>query len=300
MSAAPTASTSASASKGPPVVVQSTGSGNSILRGNPVLEHIRNVAKEWADIVPDFQVGRTTCALFLSLKYHRLHPEYVHQRIQKLGNMYNLRILLVHCDITEHQDTLRELTKMCLINNITIIVAWSAEECALYLSTYKVYEYKPPDAIRERVDKDHMSILRAALTSIRSVNKTDVTTLKTTFSSFAGVAKATQDQLVKCPGIGQTKARRIKDAFDRPFQNRPATTIADVVPLNPARTKQPSAGAMGPPPVPVAGPSKQPPPRPPREPSPTWSIELDLNKSTLHYQNLRDLQQFLFPLTTRH
>lgn len=80
-----------------------------------------------------------------SLKYHRLHPEYVHQRIQKLGNAYNLRILLVMCDVvsialslylchkitqtsivqSEHQEPIRELTKICLINNITVMVAWS-------------------------------------------------------------------------------------------------------------------------------------------------------------------------------
>lgn len=82
-------------------------------RGNPVLEHIRNVAKQYSDIVPDFQVGRTTCMLFLrsvpqrhimslrlaSLRYHRLHPEYIHQRIERLAHMYTLRILLLLCDI---------------------------------------------------------------------------------------------------------------------------------------------------------------------------------------------------------
>ena len=76
------------------------------------------MAKEFGDIVPDFEVGRTTGVLYLrwfalyewvwwrmmltlfsSLKYHRLHPEYIHQRIEKLGHRYNLRILLIVCDI---------------------------------------------------------------------------------------------------------------------------------------------------------------------------------------------------------
>jgi DNA repair protein Rad10 len=78
-----------------------------------------------------------------SLRYHRLHPEYIHQRIERLGQSYNLRILLLMCDIvcpfpthththlcptapqSEHQDPIRELTKVCLLNNITVIVAWS-------------------------------------------------------------------------------------------------------------------------------------------------------------------------------
>ena len=38
----------------------------------------------------------------ISLKYHRLHPEYIHQRIERMKNMYNARILLVHSDIVGH------------------------------------------------------------------------------------------------------------------------------------------------------------------------------------------------------
>lgn len=87
-------------------------------RGNPVLECIKNVGKEFGDVVVDYQVGRTTGVLYLrypltsakgvyqvinilpsSLRYHRLHPEYIHQRIERLGSAYNLRILLILCDI---------------------------------------------------------------------------------------------------------------------------------------------------------------------------------------------------------
>lgn len=38
--------------------------------GNPVLKHIRNVRWQFADIVPDYQMGGQTCALFLSLRCH--------------------------------------------------------------------------------------------------------------------------------------------------------------------------------------------------------------------------------------
>lgn len=109
----------------PPVVHPA--SGNTIIinpcqRLNPIVECIRNVPKEFGDILPDYQVGKTTGVLFLrcllylpfssippaerilllwhhSLRYHRLHPEYIHQRIERLGLSYNLRILLLMCDI---------------------------------------------------------------------------------------------------------------------------------------------------------------------------------------------------------
>ena len=55
----------------------------------------------------------------------------------------------------------------------------SAEEAGYYLSTFKQFEHKPPDLIKERVDKDYHSMLRTALTSISKVNKTDVEILRT-------------------------------------------------------------------------------------------------------------------------
>ena len=38
---------------------------NSCQRGNPVLQHIKGVAWEYADIVPDYQVGLSNGVLFL-------------------------------------------------------------------------------------------------------------------------------------------------------------------------------------------------------------------------------------------
>ncbi|TDL21709.1 DNA repair protein rad10, partial [Rickenella mellea] len=199
---------SSSSRPGPPVVQPSSGNAivvNPCQRLNPVLECIRNVSKEFGDIIPDFQLGKTTCALFLSLKYHRLHPEYVHQRIQRLGHAYTLRILLLMCDISEHQDPIREITKTCLINNMTVIVAWTPEEAGMYLATYKAFEHKSPDVIKERVDRDYHAVLKAALTSINKVNSTDVETLRTSFGSFANIAKASPEELLKLPGFGQVK-----------------------------------------------------------------------------------------------
>ena len=51
-----------------------------------------------------WSAGRITMDLWQgfadgSLKYHRLHPEYIHQRIEKMKGMYNVRILLVLCDV---------------------------------------------------------------------------------------------------------------------------------------------------------------------------------------------------------
>ncbi|TBU23582.1 restriction endonuclease type II-like protein [Dichomitus squalens] len=289
----------------PPVVVPGTGNNiivNPCQRGNPILECVRNVGKEYGDILADYQVGRTTGVLFLSLRYHRLHPEYIHQRIEKLGHAYNLRILLLMCDVSEHQEPIRELTKICLINEITVMVAWNAEEAGYYLSTYKQFEHKPPDLIKERVDKDYNSMLRTALTSISKVNKTDVETLRTSFGSFATIAKASSEQLQNLPGFGQVKAKRIQDAFNKPFRNNCTSALPVSTQLQVRASQQASTSSEGqahntdkgkgraiePEPIDgtdfVSGRRAPTPPRPPpapraRSPSPTWDMELDLNDS---------------------
>ncbi|KAH7913894.1 restriction endonuclease type II-like protein [Hygrophoropsis aurantiaca] len=273
--------------KAKPPVVQ-PGSGNNIIinpnqRKNPLLDCIRDVGKEFGDIVPDFQVGRTTCALFLSLKYHRLHPEYIHTRIEKLGHSYNLRILLILCDVSESQELIRELTKVCLINNMTIIVAWSNEEAGQYLATYKQFEHKPPDLIKERVDQDYDSLLRTALTSISKVNKTDVETLRTSLGSFADIARTPADRLQKLPGFGPVKVRRIKEAFEKPFRNKITSSTLSLTQRDVPQGGNPDTNASTSikdkgkgreiAPTATSAPSSS----LPQPPSPVWDIELDLD-----------------------
>uniref|UniRef100_A0A1B6C8P4 ERCC1-like central domain-containing protein n=1 Tax=Clastoptera arizonana TaxID=38151 RepID=A0A1B6C8P4_9HEMI len=83
-------------------VIKVSGSiGNSILvnpkqKGNPLLTYISNVPWEFDDsIIPDYVMGRTTCALFLSLRFHNLKPEYINERLRDLGRLYDLRVLVV-------------------------------------------------------------------------------------------------------------------------------------------------------------------------------------------------------------
>ncbi|GAA5968496.1 hypothetical protein JCM3765_006714 [Sporobolomyces pararoseus] len=195
---------------------------NSILinvcqKGNPVIQSIRSVPWEWGDVKCDYQVGPTTGVLFLSIRYHLLHPEYVHTRIADLGQSYSLRIILVQCDADNHTAAMRELTKICIVNNYTLLVAWSAQEVGRYLETYKQFERKPPDLIKERVDDSYMAHLTSALTSVRGVNKTDVTTLVSNFGSFEKIVNAPSAQLSNLPGLGDKKVKRLRDAFTGSF-----------------------------------------------------------------------------------
>ncbi|KAM6228826.1 DNA excision repair protein ERCC-1 [Spheniscus humboldti] len=190
-------------------------------RGNPVLKFVRNVPWEFGDVVPDYVLGQSTCALFLSLRYHHLNPGYIHDRLRHLGRSYGLQLLLLQVDVKDPHQALKELAKVCILADCTLLVAWSPEEAGRYLETYKAYEQKPPDLLKERVEQDFFSRMTDCLTSVKSVNKTDALSLLTTFGSLAAVVGASREDLSLCPGVGPQKAKRLFDVLHEPFLKVP-------------------------------------------------------------------------------
>ncbi|XP_030077555.1 DNA excision repair protein ERCC-1 [Microcaecilia unicolor] len=187
-------------------------------RGNPILKFVHNVPWEFDEIIPDYVMGQTTCALFLSLRYHNLNPNYIHERLKKLGQSYALRVLLVQVDVKDPHFALKELAKICILADCTLILAWSPEEAGRYLETYKSYEQKPADVLKEKVEQGFLSKMSDCLTTIKSVNKTDSLTLISTFESLADLAKASREDLSLCPGLGPQKAKRLFDVLHEPFR----------------------------------------------------------------------------------
>ncbi|XP_077862546.1 DNA excision repair protein ERCC-1-like [Saccoglossus kowalevskii] len=197
-------------------------SSNSIIvntkqKGNPILKHIRNVSWEYGDIVADYVMGKTTCALYLSIRYHNLKPDYIHDRLKQLGHSYELRILLVQVDVKDPHHAVKDLTKIAIRSDCTLILAWTPEEVGRYLETYKSYENKPADILKEKVQSDFMSRATDCLTTVKKVNKTDVVTLLSSFQSIEGIIKASKEELSLCPGFGPQKAYRLQSLFDESF-----------------------------------------------------------------------------------
>ncbi|KAI0540291.1 mating-type switching protein swi10 [Xylaria digitata] len=206
-----------------PQALPQRSSGSSILvsprqKGNPVLTALRSVAWEYSDIPADYGLGSTTCALFLSLKYHRLHPEYIYTRIRNLQGKYNLRILLTMVDIPNHEDSLRELSKTSLINNVTIILCWSAAEAARYLELYKSYEHANFGAIKGQQATSYAEKLVEFVTVPRGINKADAISLVSAFGSIKNAVNADPEQIAMIGGWGEKKVKRWCSVVEEPFR----------------------------------------------------------------------------------
>lgn len=202
-------------------------SGSTILvsprqRGNPVLTSVRSVAWEYSDIPADYVLGQSTCALFLSLRYHRLHPEYIYTRIRGLQGRYRLRLLLAMVDVPNHEDPLRELSRASLVNGVTLILAWSAAEAARYLELYKTCEHAGFDAIRGHQATGYTDRLVDFVTVPRSLNKSDAVAIVANFGSVRNAVNADPDALALVDGWGGTKVKRWAAAVDEPFRVKKA------------------------------------------------------------------------------
>ena len=189
---------------------------NPIQQRNHVTKLIRSVPWQVSDIIPDFVMTRSSCALFLSIQYHLLHPDYIHQRIKALGKLYELRVLLVSVDTQDGQNVLNELAKIALSSDMTLIVCWSDDEAARYIESYKILENKPPDAIMSGRNNVPSSGLEC-LTSIKKINKTDGSTLLDVYGSMSRIILADKQGLTLLPGMGLTKAEKLYSIFREPF-----------------------------------------------------------------------------------
>ena len=108
--------------------------------------------------------------------------------------------------------------RICILSELTLILAWSHDEAGKILETYKTSESKPPDLIMEKSNPDPYSKLIDALTSVKSVNKTDAVTLLTTFGSLENIVKASIEDLTLCPGFGPQKAQRLHKVLHQTFK----------------------------------------------------------------------------------
>ena len=70
--------------------------------------------------------------------------------------------MLCHVDVEDVVKALGEINKTAAVHACSLVCAWSAEEVARYLETFKLYEHKTAENIQERTENDYASRLAGA------------------------------------------------------------------------------------------------------------------------------------------
>lgn len=198
---------------------------NRCQTGNPLLKAVKNVSLEFKDgLIPDYVMDSSCCVLFLSVRYHLLHGNYLEERIHRVKKEdptpYRTKVVLCFVDVDDNEIALREINRVALLSQFTLILAWSWIEAARYLETFKAYENKSATLIKEKIEADFLPKANDVLTSIRSVNKTDVVTLLSTFGTVRGLMNTSMEELSLCPGVGAKKVRHLLETFQEPFMKK--------------------------------------------------------------------------------
>ena len=203
---------------------------------NPLLSESMMKTTPWVfdgSILSDYYISPTFQILFLSLKYHKLRPEYIWTRLKRLNKGSsivenrkdnNLRVLLVVVDIDSHEEALRKLSDFCIKHDLSLVLAWSFEEAGNYIALGKHFDNAPhlaKQSIRGFKGADYNSNVVEAFTGIKSVNKTDVSNLLANYKSVREMvlqcSKENNEMLGNIPGMGAVKRRNLKQVFLEPF-----------------------------------------------------------------------------------
>ena len=129
---------------------------------------------------------------------------------------------MVMVDIGNHEDSLKELSKTSMVNNVTVILCWSAAEAARYLELYKSYEHANANAIRGTESKGYAEKMVDFVTVPRSINKTDAVALVSAFGSIRAAVNAQSEEIAVVGGWGEKKVHRWCSVVDEPFRARKA------------------------------------------------------------------------------
>ncbi|KAH8584318.1 ERCC1 excision repair 1 C-terminal domain [Cryptosporidium sp. chipmunk genotype I] len=189
-------------------------------KGNPILAYVSNVPYDFQNIVPDFLVGKYDAVVFISIKYHKLHKQYLRKRVESLQKNYKVRVLLCLVDIPPSgaiDVAILEITDICFDLNMTLFLAWSPKEAGHILETLKSHEKSSSESIRGGLSLDLFSRIRDTLSSLPRINKTDSENLLKHFGSISNVVNASEEELSKIQGIGPIKAKVISEVFSTEF-----------------------------------------------------------------------------------
>jgi len=189
-------------------------------RGNPILGCVRSTQVEFAEgLVPDYLAGPEIVVLFISLRFHRLHPEYLKRRIEATKKARRRsRVLLCRVDVEHPEEQLESVTLQAFEAKLSLVLAWTDAEAAAYLETLHRQQNKGAEALMAKLPQgDKRARLAEVLASVKGVNRTDASRIMDRFGSLAGVARAAEEDLLRCSGIGDKKVRRLHQVFHTPF-----------------------------------------------------------------------------------
>lgn len=183
---------------------------NMLQKGNNLINHLTYSTYVFEEkLTTDYEINDSISVLFLSLRFHCCKPEYIYRRINKL-RPYKLSVLLLLVDSDNYNSTLLEILER---TEMTLIVAFSNEECARYLRGFDINANRSINLIRKK-NFDHETFL----TSFKKLNKNNVESIMNTYLTLREAFEDIDKNMKFIGGFGETKASELKKYYEMDFK----------------------------------------------------------------------------------
>lgn len=179
----------------------------------PLLNGIETQISE-ADIF-DFCIGDDIAFLFLTIKFHRLNPQYFDDRAKKLMGPWKTRILILLIDDDNPNKHISALTQTAMAHNITTILSFGYEEASKWLYTYYNIQDSPIDDLKASNETNY----DIAVNMLHSLNisRKEAEELLHAFGSIEKILKASKEQISKATSMSSSKIDAFFAAAEQDF-----------------------------------------------------------------------------------
>lgn len=205
---------------------------------NPIIRHIRRVKVDTVSLpeleIFDFitNVQLRIPIVYLTLKFHSQFKDYVSTRIEQISSLPFISsqppvlLLLVDIDDPSTIEThLEQVTNVCVLNGVRLVLAWSPDEAGRILEILHVFGPDRAGDIARGIistgsgasatEEQLLAQAKEAIQTLQGgVGQKDATTLLSHFKSMKDFILASTDQLVDCPAIGTKKSKHIHSVFN--------------------------------------------------------------------------------------
>ena len=185
---------------------------NNALRGDVILQHLRQTKIYFTDEEGDFFPDQKTCIFYLSLRSLAAKSQNLSSFI--VNSEYE-RLILICCVDTPDLNSIEVINTFCCLNGISLILAWDNEELGRYVETISVLLEET--GIGECINLDFFTITNSTLAEISCLNKVDVSTFINIFPDLLIVLNMSVLGFANIPRIGMQKARRIASLIQNNF-----------------------------------------------------------------------------------
>ena len=163
----------------------------------------------------DFAITDEIAILFLTIKFHRLNPQYFDDRAKKLIGPWKTRILILLIDDDNPNRHISALTQTAMAHNMTTVLAFGYEEASKWLHSYYTIQDSSLDELKSTSESNY----DIAVNMLHSLNisRKDAEDLLNTFGSIDKILKASKEQISKATSMSSSKIDAFFAAIDKDF-----------------------------------------------------------------------------------